>query len=395
VREGDPRTILILHNYYQQPGGEDEVFATEARLLEERGHTVLRHTVHNDSITGRGGGGARLALDTVWNRDSYRALREVIRGGRPDIVHAHNTFPLISPAAYYAAHAEGVPVVQTLHNYRLFCVNAQFYRDGHPCEDCLGRSFAWPGVVHACYRSSRAASAVVATMLGVHRGLGTWTNRVSRYIALTDFAREKCIAGGLPAERVVVKPNFVHPDPGAGAGEGGYALFVGRLSSEKGVRTLLRAWERAGALFPLKIVGDGPLADEVRDAAGRNPAIEYVGRRTPAEVLELVGSAICTVCPSEWYEGFPRVVVESLARGTPIIAARIGSLANAVADGRTGMHFEPGDSDDLVTRLERFDADEAGRAAMRHAARTEFLAEYTADVNYERLMEIYRSCTAA
>jgi glycosyltransferase involved in cell wall biosynthesis len=393
MREGDPRTVLILHNYYQQPGGEDEVFATEARLLEERGHTVVRYTVHNDTITGRGG--ARLALDTMWNRDSYRALREVMRGERPDIVHSHNTFPLISPAAYYAAHAEGVPVVQTLHNYRLFCVNAQFYRDGHPCEDCLGRPFAWPGVLHACYRSSRPASAVVATMLGVHRAMGTWKNRVSRYIALTDFARAKCIAGGLPAERVVVKPNFVHPDPGAGDGEGGYALFVGRLSPEKGVLTLLRAWERAGALLPLKVVGDGPLAEQVREAAQRNPAIEYVGRKAPAEVLALIGSALCMVCPSEWYEGFPRVVVESLARGTPIVAARIGSLADIVHDGRTGMHFEPGDSDDLVARLERLVADEGARTAMRHAARTEFLASYTADVNYEKLMEIYRSCTAA
>ncbi|HET7551495.1 MAG TPA: glycosyltransferase family 4 protein [Gemmatimonadaceae bacterium] len=392
MREGDPRTVLILHNYYQQPGGEDEVFATEARLLEERGHTVVRYTVHNDSISGRGG--ARLALDTMWNRDSYRALREVIRGERPDIVHSHNTFPLISPAAYYAAHAEGVPVVQTLHNYRLFCVNAQFYRDGRPCEDCLGRPLAWPGVLHSCYRSSRPASAVTATMLAVHRGMGTWKNRVSRYIALTDFAREKCIAGGLPAERVVVKPNFVHPDPGAGDGEGGYALFVGRLSPEKGVLTLLRAWERAGALLPLKVVGDGPLAEQVREAARCNPAIEYVGRKAPAEVIDLIGSALCMVCPSEWYEGFPRVVVESLARGTPIIAARIGSLADVVDDGRTGMHFEPGDSDDLVTRLERFRADEGARTVMRHAARAEFLASYTADVNYEKLMEIYRSCAA-
>jgi glycosyltransferase involved in cell wall biosynthesis len=218
---------------------------------------------------------------------------------------------------------------------------------------------------------------------------------VSRYIALTDFARAKCIAGGLPAERVVVKPNFVHPDPGAGDGEGGYALFVGRLSPEKGLLTLLRAWERAGALLPLKVVGDGPLAEQVREAAQRNPAIEYVGRKAPAEVLALIGSALCMVCPSEWYVGFPRVVVESLARGTPIVAARIVSLADIVHDGRTGMHFEPGDSDDLVARLERLVADEGARTAMRHAARTEFLASYTADVNYEKLMEIYRSCTAA
>lgn len=393
MREDAPRTVLILHNYYQQPGGEDEVFATEARLLEERGHRVVRHTVHNDAIGGRGG--ARVALDTVWNHKSYRALRDAIRSERPDIVHAHNTFPIISPAAYYAAHAEGVPVVQTLHNYRLFCVNAQFFRDGRPCEECLGRPLAWRGVEHACYRSSRPASAVVATMLGVHRGMGTWKNRVSRYIALTDFARVKCIAGGLPAERVVVKPNFVHPDPGAGDGEGGYALFVGRLSPEKGVLTLLRAWERAGALLPLKIVGDGPLAEQVRDAARRNPAIEYMGRKAPAEVIDLIGSALCMVCPSEWYEGFPRVVVESLARGTPIVAARIGSLADVVEDGRTGMHFEPGDSDDLITRLERLRADEKSRTAMRRAARDEFLASYTADVNYERLIEIYRSCVAA
>jgi len=386
------RTVLLVHNFYQQPGGEDEVFATESRMLEEHGHTVVRYTVHNERITRRGS--LRVAAGTVWSSAAHHELRQLMQRTRPAVAHFHNTFPLISPSAYHAARSEGIPVVQTLHNYRLFCVNAQFYRDGRPCEDCLGLSVPWHGVQHACYRSSRLASATVATMVGVHRALGTWKHRVDRYIALTEFARSKCIAGGLPAERVVVKPNFIHPDPGAGDGAGAYALFVGRLSPEKGVRTLLAAWRRLGNVMPLRVVGDGPLAAEVRAAQDSNASVCHLGRKTPGEVLELIGAARCLVCPSEWYEGLPRVVVESLARGTPVIASRIGSLAELVQHGRTGLHFRAGDSDDLVSQVTRMAAHSPEYAAMRRAARAEFEARYTEAANYAMLMTIYESVMA-
>jgi glycosyltransferase involved in cell wall biosynthesis len=385
------RTVLLVHNFYQQPGGEDEVFATEARMLEEHGHTVVRYTLHNDRITS---GSLRVAAGTIWSSAAYHELRQLMQRIRPAVAHFHNTFPLISPSAYHAARREGIPVVQTLHNYRLFCVNAQLYRDGRPCEDCLGLSVPWHGVQHACYRSSRLASATVASMVGVHRALGTWTGRVNRYIALTEFARTKCIAGGLPAERVVVKPNFIHPDPGPGDGAGAYALFVGRLSPEKGVRTLLAAWRRLGAVMPLRVVGDGPLATEVRAAQYDNASVSHLGRTTPGEVLELIGAARCLICPSEWYEGLPRVVVEALARGTPVIASRIGSLAELVQHERTGRHFRAGDSDVLARQVTRMAAHSPEYAAMRRAARAEFEARYTEAANYAMLMTIYESVMA-
>ncbi len=246
--------MLLLHNRYQQPGGEDQVFAAEGNLLEAHGHQVLRYTRHNDQVTDQNP--LALAGATVWNQAVYRELRTLIRRERPQVAHFHNTLPMISPAAYYAARAEGVPVVQTLHNYRLLCPNALFYRDGQVCEDCLGKAVPWPGVVHACYRESRASSGAVATMLTAHRAIGTWKKAVDMYVALTEFARQKFVQGGLPAEKIVVKPNFIEPDPGSGEGRGHYALFVGRLSQEKGVDTLLAAWEQLGEKVPLKIVGD-------------------------------------------------------------------------------------------------------------------------------------------
>ena len=379
--------VLFVHDYYQQPGGEDTVFTAESLLLEAYGHRVLRYTAHNDCATAMGR--VALARTTVYNPVAYRELRALIHGERPQIVHLHNTFPLISPSAYYAARAEGVPVVQTLHNYRLFCPTATFFRDGRVCEDCLGKSVPWPGLLHACYRSSRLATGAVAAMMAVHRAAGTWTNAVDVYIALTEFARRKCIAGALPADKIAVKPHFVHPDPGAGRGQGGYAVFVGRLSPEKGLNTLLRAWDQLPERMPLKIVGDGPLAGRVATIVPKLPAVEWLGRKPLQEVYALIGEAAFLVVPSECYETFGRVVIEAFAKGTPVIVSHIGAISEAVDAGRTGLHFRPGDASDLARQVEWALAHPAHLARMRAEARREYETRYTAERNYEMLTEIY------
>ena len=384
--------ILLCHNYYQQPGGEDQSFAAEARLLEQRGHDVLRFTRHNDAIDGLSRWD--VVRRTLWSRQSYRELRRLIRRERPDVMHCTNTFPLISPAAYYAARAEGVPVVQSLRNYRLLCPNALFLRDGRVCEDCLGKTIPWPAIVHGCYRESRAASAVVSLMLAGHRTLRTWTRAVDLYFTLTEFARRKLVEGGLPAERIVVKPNFIDPDPGPGNGCGGHVIFVGRLSPEKGIDTLLAAWAQDSSLPPLKVVGDGPLADKVQDAAASDRRIEWLGRRSAEDVLGLVGEAACLVMPSVWYETFGRTIIEAFARGTPVLASRIGALAELVEEGRTGLLFTPGDAADLAAGVRRLLADAPSLGRMRREARQEYERKYTADLNYRQLLAIYQRATA-
>lgn len=380
--------VLMLHNYYQQPGGEDECFAAEASLLEAHGHEVDRFVLHNDSVAELGM--AAVAAKTIWNREVYRELRRLIRNRRPDVMHAHNLFPLISPAAYYAAGAEGVPVVQTIHNFRLFCVNALFFRDGRTCEDCMGRAVPWPGVAHRCYRGSALLSGGVASMIGTHRAVGTWRRKVDVMVALTRFARDKLIAGGVPASKIEVKPNFLGTDPGAGGGaRDGYVLFVGRLSPEKGVATLVRAWRWVPGPLRLKIVGDGPSAAEAASLAAQDSRIELVGRRPPAEVLGLMREAAAVAVPSECYETFGRAIMEAFAAGTPVLAARIGAMAELVDDGRTGGLFRPGDPQDLARRLAAMLEEEAAYRAMRAAARAEFDARYTAAENYKALMGIY------
>ena len=379
--------VMLLHNTYQHPGGEDQVFAAEGALLEGRGHEVERFTVSNDLIDGMSR--AALAASTVWNRDSYRALRAQFRAKRPDVAHFHNTFPLLSPSAYAAARDQGVPVVQTLHNYRLLCVNALLFRDGHICNDCLGHPVPWQGVAHACYRGSRLASAAVATMIALHRARGTWMNDVDLYIALTEFARSRFIAGGLPAERIVVKPNFVHPDPGLGDASGNFALFVGRLVPEKGIRTLIDAWQRIGPNFPLRIVGDGPLAPQVAAAAAQCPWITWLGRRPRAEVLTLMRAATLLIFPSTWYEGFGMTVAEALAVGLPVVGSRVGGMAALIDDGRTGVHFPPGDAAALAERVQWAMANPARLAEMRREARAEYLERYTGERNYDLLLGIY------
>lgn len=379
--------ILSIHNNYQLRGGEDESRESEERLLRDMGHHVDVYEENNDRVATLSP--VQMALRTVWSSEAHQIVKQRLTGSTYDIVHVQNFFPLISPSVYYAAKAQGVPVVQTLRNYRLLCPNALFFRDGQVCEDCLGKFIPYPGVLHRCYRDNLAASGVTASMLTVHQFMQTWKSMVDVYIALTEFARQKFIEGGLPAEKIVVKPNFIHPDPSPGEGRGGYALFVGRLSVEKGLDTLLAAWEHIGKQIPLKIVGEGPLASQVAQVVERLPQVEWLGRKPMADVHALMGEAMVLIFPSKWYETFGRVAVEAFAKGTPAIAANIGAIAELVDHGRTGLHFQPGNSADLAAQVEWVLEHPRELAQMRQEARAEFETKYMAKENYRRLMDIY------
>jgi glycosyltransferase involved in cell wall biosynthesis len=381
--------ILVVHNFYQQAGGEDQCVAAEIAMLEAHGHAVTQYCMHNDAINAMSS--LQAASRTLWSWPTYHELRELLRAQRPQIVHFHNTFPLISPSAYYAAQAENIRVVQTLHNFRLLCINGLLFRNGVTCEDCLGRSIAWPGILHACYRSSRAASTVTAAMQTLHRALGTWRHAVDVYIALSQSSRRKLVEGGLPADKIVLKPNFAYPDPGPGAGSGGYGVFVGRLSVEKGVETLIQAWRHLGASIPLTIVGTGPLADAVQAAVAKSPSIRCMPGVPLETVFSQVGEAAFLVLPSQCYENFPRVIIEAFSKGTPVIVSRLGAMAELVENGRTGLHFEPASPEDLAAKVCRIMADPLKRAEMRQAARKEFELKYTAEINHQALMAIYET----
>jgi glycosyltransferase involved in cell wall biosynthesis len=387
-----PARVLLVHNRYQRPGGEDVVFEAEAELLRCRGHEVEEWVEDNATIDRIPA--ARLAIDTVWSTASARRLEAIIARARPDVAHFHNTFPLISPSAYAACRAARVPVVQTLHNYRLICPNGLLLRDGHPCEDCVGRSLAWPGVVHACYRESRAQTAVVSGMLAAHRLRGTWSRDIDVFVALTRFAREKFIQGGLPESRIRVKPNFIPTDPATGGPPGQHFLYAGRLSGEKGIRTLLDAWARAGVTAQLRIAGSGPLEGMVREAAARTASIRYLGQLSREDLATQLRGALALVFPSEWYEGMPMTILEAFACGRPVLAARLGGMEEMVTEGITGSLFRPADPADLSARLAWASGHPAALAAMGANARSEYTSRYTPDANYPLLMDIYREATS-
>ncbi len=385
--------IFLIHNKYLQPGGEDTVFEAERALLEHYGHKVITFVENNARL--KEINPLKAGMESVWSRESQRNIRKLIEETRPDVVHFHNTFLRISPAAYYTVKQMGLPVVQTLHNYRLICPGALLMRDGHVCEDCLQKMIPWPGVVHGCWRNSRSSTATVAAMLTVHRLLKTWIKQVDVYITLTEFARRKFIEGGLPAEKIVVKPNFVHPDPGDGEHKGNFALFVGRLSTEKGIHTMLLAWRLLKGMY-LKIVGDGSLMAKIRESIEKEKlsSIEILGMRSREEVLYFLKNALFLIFPSEWYEGFPMIIAEAFSCGLPVIASRLGAMAEIVEDGRTGLLFEPGNPEDLAAKVEWAWAHPPEMRRMGRAARQEFEQKYTAEKNYQMLMQIYELAQA-
>jgi len=379
--------VLMAHNLYRLAGGEDVVFEAEARLLERHGHEVVRYTVDNDDLSAISPW--RSGPNAVWNRRTYREVVDVCRERRPDVAHFHNTFPLMSPSVYFAARRSGVPVVQTLHNYRLICPNALLFRQGRVCEDCVGKSFAFPGIFHSCYRGSRSASAAAAATMAFHRLRRTWSSQVDAYVALTEFAKGKFVAGGLPDERIHIKPNFLEEDPGPGSGDGRYALFVGRLAPEKGLRVLLDAWTMIGRAMPLKIVGAGPEEPYVRSRAADVPGVEVLGRQDKAALRELTMAAGIFVFPSTWYEPFGLTVIEALATGLPVLASAHGSAAELVEEAVTGLHFRPADADDLAAKVHRVLQEPDLLASMRPRCREAYLRRFTAEANYDVMMRVY------
>lgn len=384
--------IMVVHNRYLQPGGEDAVYEAEATLLEQRGCEVIRFEETNQPA-----GGLISKIETAasctWSLSSHRRIAALLKQHKPDVVHFHNFFQQVSPSAYYACQDAGVPVVQTLHNFRLICAAATLSRDGKVCEECLEQGI-WHGLKYNCYRGNKMATAALALMVDFHRRRQTWATKVDRYIALTEFARRKLVEGGLPPERFSVKPNFVLPDPGPRSFEspGDYALFVGRIDETKGLPVLVEAWRRLTVNVPLVILGDGnyrpQLEASLRESGLGN--IEYRGRATREQMFAAMKQARFLVFPSIWYEGFPVTIAEAYACGVPVLASRLGSMEELILDGITGLHFEAGNPDDLAATVARAWRDPEEMLAMGRAARVEFDSKYTADRNYDMLVEIYR-----
>lgn len=389
--------MLTAHNFYRQAGGEDVVFEAETALLRAAGHDVTTWSVSNDAIAA--GAGWRVARDAVWNPTSYADVQRVVRENGIEVAHFHNTFPLLSPAVFHAARRAGAAVVLSLHNPRLMCPSATFFRDGRPCMDCLGKPLAWPGIVHACYHRSRSQTAVGAIVTAVHRFLGTWRHAVDRYIVFTDYYRDLVLRAGLPATKVVVKPHFV--DVGLlppVERSGNYALFVGRLDPVKGIGTLVEAFERLHAhrpeiALPLYVCGDGPLEQILRDsiAAGRMRA-RLLGRLPQSAVYSLMAGARCLVWPSEGsFETFGLVAVEAMACGTPVVASDGGVAPHVVPRDRGGRHFRSGDAEDLARHLvEIAELPDADLARLRVSARQVFEERYRSQTNLGMLEEVYR-----
>ncbi|AJY71082.1 hypothetical protein RW64_16685 [Geobacter sulfurreducens] len=384
--------VLLVHNFYRTsaPSGENEVYRSERSLLERNGLEVITFERHNDDLDDSTlFSRARVAIGSIWSRQAYQDLSRLIRATKPDLAHFHNTFPQITPSGWAACRDHGVPVVQTLHNYRLICPGALLTRNNEPCDKCIGR-LPFPALRYRCYRNSLSATLAQCLTIGRSRFAGSYHRMVDRYLVLTRFAAEQFVASGLPPHLLTIRPNFLDNPPPVGSGGGGYAVYVGRLKGEKGVMGLLRGWRLVGGL-ELKVVGDGELRQEMEDyvRAHRLP-VEFLGLRPRHEVFDIIGRAEMTVIPSVCTEGLPLVLLESFACGTPVVVSRRGGLDEAVTEGCTGLKFTAGDDQDLAGTIQKLLSDRHGLQRMRTAARAEFDQNYTPCAAFEKSFQVYR-----
>ncbi len=382
--------ILQIHNAYQHFSGEEVVVNAEYNMLKDYKHDVQQWIVQNSGLDNVNlVTKTNIALQSIWSSKSYKQVCQKLQEFQPDIVHVHNTIPLISPSVYAACNNVGIPVIHTLHNYKLICPGAYLYRQGKVCEDCIGKVIPSPSVVNSCYRGSRSQSAITAIGLAFNQLRKTYQKNIDIYITLTSFARQKFIEAGLPAEKVAVKPNFVSSDIQVGEHAGGYALFVGKLVKYKGIETLLKAWHLLDETIPLKVVGQGPL--EILLKSNLPQGVEYLGSIPRDKVIHLMQNASALIFPSEWHEPFGMVAVEAFATGLPVIGSRIGGIPEIVRDGYSGWNFTPNDAENLVKTVKLAWSDTSELKRRGFIARQQYEDYYSQEKNYRMMMNIYET----
>lgn len=393
IESGNKLRILMLHNYYQQRGGEEESTEQEVGLLQSHGHEVRLVTRHNDEINEYNNvKKAALFFTPTWSTQSRRTIENRIQTFKPDIVHIQNFFPLLSPAVHVACSKAGIPVIQSLHNYRLLAPCALLSRNNTVCEKCLSGTL-WNGIALRCYRNSTIQTASVALMIKTHRVLRTWEKHVDTFVALTGFVRDKFIESGFDSSKIVVRSNFLGYDPGIVESERTGAVYLGRLSEEKGIRSLLEAWRLLPRNTPLSFIGDGPMREWMSHYVEKHQmtSVRILGYQQLRDALEIVRKASFLVVPSISYETFGRIIIEAYATGTPALVSGHGAIGSLVTPNKTGLHFIPGDANDLAEKARYMFENPDEVAEWGVNARAEFLAKYTAESAYRSLMEIYES----
>jgi len=389
--------VLLIHGAYQQFGGEDSVVRAEKELLERHGDEVLLYSRHNDEIKELGvAGKAMFFPQTVYSWRSSGEIADVVQGFRPDVAFVHNVYPLISPSVYHKLHSLGVPAVQVLHNFRPYCPNGFYYTQGQICEACRGGNYL-NAVVKRCYKDSYTLSGLYGFTLGANR-LAGMVHKIAGFICLTEFFKNKMKEAGVPDNKLFVRPNFVYAPPLTPAtnGAGKYALYLGRLSPEKGCWTLIRAFEQLPHVL-LKVIGTGPQEQELRDyVRGKGIGnIEFLGFKSGDEKWQLLRNSLCLILPSEWYENFPVTVLEAYMAAKPVVASRMGGLPDIVDDGKSGLLFEAGKVSELAEKIQTLVKDPASAARLGAYGRVLSETRYGPEQGYRNLMSIFSQVQVA
>ena len=382
------QNVLMAHNYYQVPGGEDTVFHNEVNMLEKNGHKVIKYTRHNDEIKDGVLSKLKLGIDTIFSFKTYKEVKKLIDENEIDIVHVHNTLPLISPSIYYAARAKKVPVVQTIHNFRLLCPGATFTRNSEICEDCISKGLG-QSLKHKCYRGSLAQTFIMYVMLKFHRIIGTYDK--INYITLTEFNKKKLLNLVKVESKIYVKPNFVEKREQSERILDDYFVYIGRLDEIKGINFLIEAWKDIDENIELYVIGTGPEKEKIKKFIEKNNIknVKMLGFMQRNKIFDIIQKSRAVVVPSNWNEPFGMVIIEAFSKGVPIIASKIGSIPYIVDHNVNGILVDPGDKLKLKESINNIFYDNKLNKALGKNAYNKFNEYYTDIVNYNRLIEIY------